>query len=161
MPKILVVYYSAQAHTERIAKQIADKLKADTFVLEPKEPYVESDFDWTDPMSRVSCEHNDESLRDVELVKTLPDNWAEYDTVIIGYPIWWGIAAWPVNTFIKTADFADKTVIPFCTSHSSAEGGSAKALQDVAKDGNWQEGFRFSQDATDTEVAEWVDDLSI
>ena len=103
-----------------------------------KEKYSEDDLDWTDDNSRVTKEHEDKSLRNVELKTTTVENWDQYDTVLIGYPIWWGIAAWPVDTFVKTNDFSDKTVIPFCTSASSGLGESGTRLQKEAKGGNWK-----------------------
>ena len=87
--KVLVVYYSAQNHTEAVAQKIADNLGADTFEIIPKEVYTSDDLDWTDSNSRVSKEHDDTSLRNVELENTEVENWDEYDTVLIGYPIWW------------------------------------------------------------------------
>ena len=117
--KTLVVYFSAQGHTEEVAQKIANNLNADIFELQPREEYSSADLDWTDDNSRVSREHEDESLRNIELVSTTVDNWDSYDTVLIGYPIWWGVAAWPVDTFVKANDFNGKTVIPFCTSASS------------------------------------------
>ena len=131
--KILVVYYSAQNHTENIAKKIASKLNADIFEIEPENVYTSSDLNWSDSNSRVSREHNDESLRNVSLKKTKVDDWDSYDIVLIGYPIWWGIAAWPVDIFIKANDFGNKTVIPFCTSASSGIGQSGDLLKEEAK----------------------------
>lgn len=84
--KILVVYYSATGSTKAVAETIADTSKADLFEITPVDPYTSDDLDWTDDNSRVSVEHNDESKRDVPLTKTSPDNWADYDTVFIGYP---------------------------------------------------------------------------
>ena len=108
--KTLVVYYSALGNTKDVAEKIAKITEADLFEIEPVEPYTDDDLDWTDDDSRVSREHDDESLRDVELVSTTVDNWDSYDTVYIGYPIWWGIAAWPVDNFVKENDFTGKTV---------------------------------------------------
>lgn len=133
--KILVVYYSAQSHTEAVAKKIANNLDADIFEIVPKDVYTSDDLNWSNDKSRVSREHNDESLRNVELETTTVDNWDNYDTILIGYPIWWGIAAWPVNTFVKANDFTNKTVIPFCTSASSDIGNSGKLLENDAKGG--------------------------
>lgn len=113
--KTLVVYYSASGNTERVANVIAATTGGDTLSLEPINPYSDEDLDWTTDGSRVNLEHDDESLRDIELVQSTVDNWAEYDTVYVGYPIWWGIAAWPVNNFVKNNDFTGKTVIPFAT----------------------------------------------
>ena len=108
-----------------------------------------------------SVEHNDESKRDVPLTKTTPDHWADYDKVFIGYPIWWGIAAWPVNNFVKGNDFSGKTVIPFCTSSSSGLGQSGDLLADMAGTGNWQDGERFSSGASSSKVESWVNGLDL
>ena len=117
--KTLVVYYSASGNTEAVAGYIAAATGGDLFEITPAEPYTSDDLNWTNEDSRVSREHEDESLRDVELTTTTVENWDEYDTVFIGYPIWWGIAAWPVDGFVSANDFTGKTVIPFATSSSS------------------------------------------
>lgn len=157
--KTLVVYYSAQNHTKDVSEKIAENLNADLFEIEPKEKYSEDDLDWTDDNSRVTKEHEDESLRNVELKTTEVENWDQYDTVLIGYPIWWGIAAWPVDTFVKANDFSDKTVIPFCTSASSGLGESGTRLQKEAKSGNWKQGHRFSSSPTEDTIKEWTEGL--
>ena len=154
--KVLVAYYSGQGHTDNVAKQIAKNLNADIFVIEPKEEYSSEDLNYNDSNSRVSKEHNDESLRNVELKTTAVNNFDSYDTVLIGYPIWWGIAAWPVNTFVKENDFTGKTVIPFCTSASSSLGNSGKNLKELANGGNWLDGHRFSSNASESEIKEWT-----
>ena len=159
--EILVVYYSASGHTERVANDIADTLNADIFELVPQTPYTDEDLDWTKDGSRVNKEHDDESLRDIPLVKDTVDNWDEYSTIIIGYPIWWGIAAWPVNEFVKNNDFTGKTVIPFATSSSSGMGESGTLLEEMAGTGNWQAGQRFSSGVSDDEVANWAKDLGL
>lgn len=134
---------------------------ADLFEITPVDPYTSDDLNWTDDNSRVSVEHNDESKRDVPLTKTTPDHWADYDKVFIGYPIWWGIAAWPVNNFVKSNDFSGKTVIPFCTSSSSGLGQSGDLLADMAGTGNWQDGERFSSGASSSKVESWVNGLDL
>ena len=159
--KILVVYYSATGSTKVVAQTIADTANADLFEITPVDPYTSDDLNWTDDNSRVSVEHNDESKRDVELTKTTPDNGEQYDTVFVGYPIWWGIAAWPVNNFINGNDFSGKTVIPFCTSASSGLGESGSLLAEMAGTGNWQEGERFSSGASSDDVANWVNGLEL
>ncbi len=159
--KVLVVYYSASGNTERIAESIADAADADTFEIVPQKVYTSDDLNWTDTNSRVSREHDDESLRDVPLKTTAVDNWDDYDTVFIGYPIWWGIAAWPVDNFVKANDFTGKTVIPFCTSSSSGLGQSGTLLAGMAKGGDWQEGQRFSSGASDSTVKDWVNSLNL
>ena len=157
--KILVVYYSAQNHTKTIAEKIAENLNADTFEIVPEEVYTNDDLNWTNSNSRVSREHNDESLRNVKLKNTKVDNWDDYDTVLIGYPIWWGIAAWPVDTFVKANNFEGKKVIPFCTSASSGLGQSGRLLQTEANSGDWKDGHRFSSSASASDIKKWTDSL--
>lgn len=159
--KILVAYYSATGSTEKVAQEIARETGADTFVITPVQPYTSDDLNWGNDDSRVSGEHNDESLRDVELTQVTPDNWESYDIVFIGYPIWWYIAAWPVNNFVLGNDFSGKTVIPFCTSASSGIGDSGNLLEEMAGTGNWQEGHRFSSRASEADINEWVSSLSL
>lgn len=157
--KTLVVYYSASGNTENVSNVIAKTLGADLFELEPVEPYSNDDLNWTNDDSRVTREHENEDERDVELVSATVDNWSEYDTVFIGYPIWWGIAAWPVDEFIETNDFTGKTVIPFATSASSGMGQSGELLAEMAGTGDWQEGQRFRSGASESDVAAWVENL--
>ena len=159
--KTLVVYYSASGNTERVAKDIAEAAGADLFEIVPTEVYPSDDLDWTNPDSRVSREHDDESLRDVPLTTTEVPDWDSYDTVFIGYPIWWGIAAWPVDTFVKNNDFTGKTVIPFATSSSSGMGQSGSLLADMAGTGEWQEGQRFSSGVSSNDVQSWVNGLGL
>lgn len=159
--KTLVVYYSASGMTRRVATAIADAAGADLYEITPVEPYTNDDLNWTDSNSRVSREHDDESLRDVALTEITPADWDSYDTVLIGYPIWWGIAAWPVDNFVKGNDFSGKTVIPFCTSASSGLGSSGELLAEMAGTGDWQEGHRFSSGASDADAADWVNSLNL
>ena len=157
--KILVVYFSAQNHTKSVAERIAKNLNADIFEIVPEDVYTSDDLNWNNSNSRVSKEHDDESLRNVKLKNTKVNNWEEYDTVLIGYPIWWGIAAWPVDTFVKENNFDGKTVIPFCTSASSSLGQSGELLQKEANSGNWKEGHRFSSSASDSDIQKWTDSI--
>ena len=158
---VLVAYYSATGNTENIANYIAQATGGDLFEITPAEPYTSDDLNWSDENSRVSREYADESIRDVELTTTEVENWDSYDTVFIGYPIWWGIAAWPVDTFVEANDFTGKTVIPFCTSSSSGLGESGDLLAELAGTGDWQEGHRFSGSAPQQEVAAWVEPLGL
>lgn len=159
--RTLVVYYSATGNTEAVANYIAQATGGDLFELEPVDPYTDEDLNWTDENSRVVYEHDNEDARDVELVADTVDNWDEYDTVFIGYPIWWGIAAWPVDTFVEANDFTGKTVIPFCTSSSSDLGESGQLLAEMAGTGDWQEGMRFRSSASEADVQEWVNGLGL
>ena len=158
---VLVVYYSASGHTKTVAGYIAQATGGDIFEITPAQPYTDDDLNWSDSDSRVTREHEDESLRDVELTTTQVENWDSYDTVFLGYPIWWGIAAWPVDGFVEANDFTGKTVIPFCTSSSSGLGESGELLAELAGTGDWQEGQRFRSSAGQADVDEWVDSLGL
>ena len=157
--KTLIVYFSATGNTKAAAEAIAAATGGDLLELEPAEPYTSADLDYNNADSRVSREHNDETQRDVALKTTTVANWADYDTAYIGYPIWWGIAAWPVDTFVKANDFTGKTVIPFCTSGSSDIGESGTQLAALAGTGDWQTGKRFASAVTQQEAADWVKSL--
>ena len=158
---VLVVYYSATGNTENAASYIAQATGGDLFEITPAEPYTDDDLNWSDENSRVTQEYADESLRDVELTTTQVENWDSYDTVFLGYPIWWGIAAWPVDGFVEANDFTGKTVIPFCTSSSSGLGESGDLLAELAASGDWQEGQRFRSSASQEDINEWVDSLGL
>lgn len=159
--KTLIVYYSASGNTEEVANYIASATGGDLFEIVPTEIYTDADLNWTDDDSRVSREHDNEEERNVPLVSDTVDNWDEYDTVFIGYPIWWGIAAWPVDGFIKANDFTGKTVIPFCTSTSSGLGESGELLEKMAGTGEWLEGERFRSGASEETVRSWVEGLGL
>lgn len=159
--KTLVVYYSATGYTESVAGYIAGALGADTFEIVPAEAYTSEDLNWTNQNSRVSREHDDPALREMELTTATVENWDEYDTVFIGYPIWWGIAAWPVDAFIKANDFTGKTVIPFCISSSSGLGESGELLEELAGTGDWLVGQRFRSGVSEADVVEWVSGLGL
>lgn len=158
--RTLVVYYSATSNTERVADIIAAETGADVFALEPVNPYTSADLNWTDSKSRVCYEHeHPEAQQEVALKQVTPENWETYNTVYIGYPIWWGIAAWPVNQFVTGNDFTGKTVIPFCNSASSGLGESGTLLADMAGTGEWLAGRRFTAYEEEDEVLAWVRDM--
>lgn len=157
--KTLVVYYSATGNTKKAAEHIASLTGGDLFELVPVKPYSREDLNWNDENSRVVYEYEHPAERKVALTTVTVDNFDKYDTVFIGYPIWWGIAAWPVNGFIEANDFTEKTVIPFCTSASSGLGDSGKLLKEAAGTGNWLEGKRFSSGLSEAEVSEWIQNL--
>lgn len=159
--KVLVAYFSASGNTERVAEYIANATVGTLFELTPVTPYTSADLSWTTAGSRVNREHDDENLRDIPLVSTAPDSFEEYDVVFIGYPIWWGIAAWPVNNFVKNNDFSGKTVIPFATSSSSGMGQSGTLLRDITGTGNWLNGQRFSSGANKSAVENWINSLNL
>ena len=159
--RTLVAYFSATGNTEETANAIAAEIGADVFELQPADPYTSADLNYSDENSRVVYEYEHPEARDVALVAETVDNWDDYDTVFIGYPIWWGIAAWPVNGFVQNNDFTGKTVIPFCTSASSGVGESGTQLAALAGSGNWLDGQRFSSNVSADSVASWLDSLEI
>ena len=150
----LVVYFSASGRTETAAMTIAGELKAATFAINPTIPYSVKDLDYRNPESRSSREHRDSALR--------PDysgevaEWDKYETVYIGYPIWWGEAPNIVYTFVEKHDFAGKTVITFSTSGSSEHGASGDHLAEKAGAGNWKTGKRFSSTVNTSEIRRWI-----
>ena len=156
-----MVYFSASGNTKAVAETIAATLDAPTYEIIPAQPYTQADLNWTDDGSRVNAEHENPALQRVELSTTTVVDWDSYDTVFIGYPIWWGIAAWPTDSFVKANDFTGKTVIPFCTSTSSGLGQSGQLLADAAGSGNWLEGQRFPSSGAEADVIEWVNSLGL
>ena len=155
---VLVAYFSATGNTEGVATAIAERLGADVFAIEAAEPYTEADLNYSDDASRTSVERANGT--NPELAQVTPDGWADYDTVLLGYPIWWGEAAWPLRTFVEGNDFGEKTVVPFCTTGSSGIGDSAELLAERTGSGDWREGERFSADASD-DAAAWAADLGL
>lgn len=153
---MLVVYYSwSNGNTKRIAEQLAAATNADIARIDTAQPYTGSHEEVVE-----------QGQREVEVgfmpqIKPLSVNISDYDVIAIGYPIWWGIAAWPVDNFVKGNDFTGKTVIPFCTSASSGLGDSGNLLEEMAGTGDWQEGHRFSSGASDADAADWVASLDL
>lgn len=152
--KVLVVYFSASGNTKRVAETVANQENGTLFEIKPSQLYTEEDLDYRNEDSRVTKEHKQPGLRpaydgDVE-------SWDSYDTVYIGYPIWWGQAPNVIYTFIEHHNFNGKKVIPFCTSSSSPLGTSGTNLVKAAGTGNWQEGVRFSGGVSTTEVLNWL-----
>ncbi|BAW92644.1 flavodoxin [Actinomyces sp. Chiba101] len=158
-PRTLVVHYSAHGHTRRVAETIVRALGADAFVLIPVDVYSEPDLDYNDPRSRVSREHVDRSRRHVELAQGTPAGFADYDVVILGYPLWWGEASWVLNEFVRGNDFTGKTVIPFCTSFSSGVGSSARELAALTSTGDWRPGTRLEAGINVDGVRRWLERL--
>ncbi|MCI1820898.1 MAG: flavodoxin [Megasphaera sp.] len=152
--KILVVYFSASGNTKRVAETIANQKNAALFAIKPSQSYTEENLNYRNTDSRVMKEHGQPDLRptyegDVE-------NWDSYDTVYIGYPLWWQQAPHVVYTFVEHHNFGGKEVIPFCTSSSSPLGTSGTNLAKAAGTGTWQVGIRFSGGVSTTEVLNWL-----
>jgi len=160
--KVLVVYFSATGSTKAVAGYIAETLGADTFELTPQEPYLAADLDYNNSESRVCREHADPTLQDVALTSTAVESWERYDTVFVGFLIWWYQAPRIIQTFLESADFSGKTVIPFATSGGSGMGKTVELLRpSCAPDTRWNEGRRLSSHASAQEVSAWTKSLSL
>ena len=154
--KVLVVFFSRTGHTKPLAQYISEELQADLYEIEAEIPYTDDDIKYY-TNCRADREQNDPSARP-EIAGKLPDV-TGYDTVFLGYPIWHGQAPKIVYTFLESVDLSGKTVIPFCTSHSSPLGTSASNLHPLAPDAVWREGKRFAIGTTSKEISEWVSSL--
>ena len=155
----LVVYFSATNNTKGVAENIAEALNADTYQIIAAQEYTSDDLDWTDDDSRVNAEHNDPDFRP-EIAGELPEL-TNYDTIFVGYPIWWGEAPNIVKGFVENVDFDGKTVIPFCTSSSSGIGSSGRNLAALTNGANWLDGQRFSSRASESDVQNWISSLNL
>lgn len=150
----LVVYFSATGNTKAIAEDIAEGLQADIYEIVPEEPYTDADLNYNDDNSRSTLEMNDSSARPG--ISGTIDNFGQYTTIYLGYPIWWGEAPRIMDTFVESYDFTDKTVIPFCTSISSGIGSSANTLASLAGSGDWMSGQSFGESEDADTVIEWA-----
>lgn len=159
MSKTLVTYFSASGVTARLAKTLAEAIDADLFEIRPETPYTSADLNWNDPKSRSSVEMNDPKSRPA--MAEVPQL-AGYDTVFVGFPIWWYQAPRIIQTFLESADFSGKTVIPFATSGGSGMGKTVELLRSsCAPDTRWNEGKRLSSRASAQEVSAWTKSLSL
>lgn len=158
MKKTLVVYFSATGTTKILAEKIAKEADADLFEIEPLVPYTQSDLDWTDENSRCTIEmKKDKSIRPE--IKNKVQNIEQYDTIYVGFPIWWYVAPTIINSFLEQYNFKGKKIIPFATSGGSDTGDTNKELQPSCVGAKLIEGRRFSQDVSSTELRNWIDDL--
>ena len=159
MSRKIVVYFSASGITAKVAECLSDAIGADLSEIQPKVPYTKADLNWMDKSSRSSIEMNDHSSRP-EIATTL-DNFAEYDTIFVGFPIWWYIAPTIINTFLESHDLTGKTVITFATSGGSDMGDTSAKLQQSCKGARLIEGQVFKPNVSKAELAAWVDSLNI
>lgn len=127
----LVAYFSASGTTARVAKRLAEAIGADIFEIQPKEPYTQADLNWNDRTSRSSIEMNDDACRPA--LATQAENMDRYDTVFIGFPIWWYVEPRIIDTFLEAYDFEGKTIVPFATSGGSGLGKAPVRMQEIAK----------------------------
>lgn len=161
--KTLVVYYSASGNTERVAKDIAGAVGADLFEIEPEQPYTEDDLNWTNSDSRVSREHDDESLRNAPLKMTEVADWSSYDTVFIGYPNWWGDMPMILYSFFDEYDFSGKTIIPFNTHGGSGFSSTINTITELEPSATVnQNGFTVSRNdvqEAEPEILSWLREI--
>lgn len=155
----LVVYFSATGNTQAVAQTIADTLGAEIYQIVPEQPYTDEDLNWNVADSRVNVEHEDPSFRPA-IAGGVPDL-SGYDTIFIGYPLWWREAPNIVWNFVESADLSGKTVIPFCTSMSDDIGSSGDTLAAMAPEATWLAGARFGESLDEASVVAWVEGLGV
>lgn len=155
--KKLVAYFSATGTTKILAQNISKVVKGDLFEIKPLRPYSKQDLDWTNGMSRSSLEMKDLSSRPAIAEKL--NNMNEYDTIYLGFPIWWYVAPTIINTFLEQYDLTGKIIIPFATSGGSSMGDTNKHLQKSCNGAVLKEGKRFSTKATIDDIKKWVKSL--
>ncbi len=157
--QVLVAYFSATGTTKGVAEKIVQGLNADLFEIVPEQPYTDEDLDYGNDESRTTIEMNDDSVR--AAIADPIENIDQYDTIYLGYPIWWGQAPKIMDTFVESYDLNGKTIIPFCTSGSSGIGSSAADLENLSNGALWKEGKRFSGSEPQEEIMEWVGTISL
>ncbi len=156
--KALVVVFSATGTTKGVAEKLAAITGAELYEIIPAEPYTSEDLNYGDKNSRATKEHNDKTVRPA--IGSDRIDLTQYDTIYIGYPIWFGEEPRIMDAFAEQYDFSGKTVIPFCTSGSSGIGSSGRNLAECAGTGTWLEGKRFSGSTTESDVSTWVEGLN-
>ena len=157
--KTLVVYFSCTGTTELVAEYITEILGADSYQIVPEDPYTEADLAYY-TNGRADQEQNDPNVRPA--ISGGVENMNEYDTIILGYPIWHGQAPRIISTFLESYDFSGKTIVPFCTSHSSRIGSSASNLHSLcSKSVQWLDGERFASGTSRESIEEWLNSISI
>ena len=156
MGKTLVAYFSASGVTKKLAQTLADAIGADLFAIEPKVPYTRADLNWMDKQSRSTIEMQNPASRP-EIAGTCA-NIADYDTVFVGFPIWWYVAPTIVNTFLESCDLTGRTVVPFATSGGSGMGRTVDELRKLCPNANWKAG-KMVNGVSDKALADWANAL--
>jgi putative flavodoxin len=159
MSRKLVAYFSASGVTAKVAETLAEAIGADIFEIEPKVPYTKADLDWTNRQSRSSIEMNDPASRPA--IAGVRDNMADYDTLFVGFPIWWYVAPTIINTFLESHDLTGKTIIPFATSGGSGMGKTNEKLLPSCAGAKLIEGKVFKSNVSKAEMNQWASGLSL
>lgn len=159
MSKKLVAYFSASGVTAKVAETLSEAIGADLYEIEPEVPYTKADLNWMDKQSRSTIEMNDPASRPA--IKGMRDNMDDYDTVFVGFPIWWYVTPTIINTFLESYDLTGKTIIPFATSGSSGMGKTNEKLQPSCPNSKLIEGKVFKKSVSKSELAIWADGLNL
>ena len=159
MSKKLVAYFSASGVTAKVAETLAEAIGADIFEIEPKVPYTEADLNWMDKKARSTSEMSDPASRPEIAAKR--DNMKDYDTIFVGFPIWWSVAPTIINTFLESYDLTGKTIIPIATSGGSDIVKTNERLTPSCKAEKLWNGKVFKHNVGHKELATWVDGLAI
>ena len=155
MSKILVVYFSASGTTKQLAERLAKTMGADIHEICPEIPYTDADLNWMDKKSRSSVEMNDKTFRPT--ISDKVENMDQYDTIFLGFPIWWYVAPTIVNTFLEKYDLSGKTIMPFCTSGGTGITTSVSDIRDICTDSEVTDGLRGSASTDGSEIEEWLE----
>ena len=159
MSKKLVAYFSASGVTAKVAQTLAEAIGADIFEIAPKVPYTEADLNWMDEKARSTIEMKNTSSRPE--IESKRDNMSEYDTIFVGFPIWWYVAPTIINTFLESYDLTGKTIIPFATYGTSGMGKTNERLAPSCKGAKLLEGKRFDSRVSGKELAAWAESLGL
>lgn len=159
MSKTLVAYFSASGVTAKVAENLAEAIGADIFSIEPEIPYTKADLNWNDKNSRSSVEMSNPAFRPA--IRHTRDNMSDYETIFVGFPVWWYIAPTIINTFLESYDLTGKTIIPFATSGGSGMGKTNEKLLPSCKGAKLLEGKVFKSNVSKSELSTWVDGLNI
>ena len=159
MSRKLVAYFSASGVTAKVAEVLSEAIGADLFAIEPKIPYTKKDLNWMDRKSRSTLEMKDPSSRPE--IERKRDNMDLYDTVFVGFPIWWYVAPTIINTFLESYDLTGKTIIPFATSGGSGMGKTNEKLMPSCNGARLLDGKVFKAKVSAKELVDWVDGLNL
>lgn len=157
MSRKLVAYFSASGVTAKVAEKLSEAIGADLYAIEPEVPYTKADLDWMDKKSRSTIEMNNPASRPAIAGKR--DNMNDYDTVFVGFPIWWYVAPTIINTFLESYDLTDKTIIPFATSGGSDMGKTNEKLLPSCKGAKLLNGKVFKASDSGADLAKWAEGL--
>ena len=157
MSKKLVAYFSASGVTKSVSEKLANVSGADLFEIVPEEIYTKEDLDWQDKQSRSSIEMSDRNSRPA--IQSIVEDMDQYDTVFIGFPVWWYREPSIIDTFLEEYNFDGKTLIPFCTSGSSDLGESVDNFKKLAPGANVIAGERFASNVSEEELNNFINNI--